>query len=184
LIERLKIYPGEQYQPKNHRTLTAQSDSLDRVLRELSNPRALEGRLIVSVGTLSDVDRKSLESKIQELLTDRLNRVINWSLSDKNIRIRIPVGTAYGSDTKLAPELLVQTARKNPLVLSEPAPEAVFKGFGDNSLDFELRVYINGIIQPFAIPHSSFAMPFQHSHNILTEFISLPVFHFSYRFQF
>ena len=39
----------------------------------------------------------------------------------------------------------MQTARKNPLVLSKPAPEAVFKGFGDNSLDFELRVYINGI---------------------------------------
>jgi potassium efflux system protein len=70
---------------------------------------------------------------------------INWSLSDKNIRIRIPVGIAYGSDTKLAEELLVQTARKNPRVLSEPVPEAIFMGFGDNSLDFELRVYINGI---------------------------------------
>ena len=44
-----------------------------------------------------------------------------------------------------APERLkiLQAARKNPHVLAEPA--AVFKGFGDNSLDFELRVYINGI---------------------------------------
>jgi potassium efflux system protein len=55
------------------------------------------------------------------------------------------VGIAYGSDTKLAEELLVQAARKNPSVLSEPAPNVVFKGFGDNSLDFELRVFINGI---------------------------------------
>jgi potassium efflux system protein len=39
----------------------------------------------------------------------------------------------------------MQVARKNPRVLTEPVPQAVFKGFGDNTLNFELRVYINGI---------------------------------------
>jgi potassium efflux system protein len=39
----------------------------------------------------------------------------------------------------------MQVARKNPRVISEPAPQAIFKGFGDNSLSFELRVYIDGI---------------------------------------
>ncbi|MCP4628059.1 MAG: mechanosensitive ion channel, partial [bacterium] len=52
---------------------------------------------------------------------------------------------AYGSDTKLAQKLLLQVARKNPRVISEPAADAFFKGFGDNSLNFELRVYIDGI---------------------------------------
>jgi potassium efflux system protein len=99
-------------------------------------------RIRIRATTVVDWDRKELIVPNKEFIVGRL---INWSLSDKNIRIRIPVGIAYGSDTKLAEELLVQTARKNPRVLSEPVPEAIFMGFGDNSLDFELRVYINGI---------------------------------------
>jgi potassium efflux system protein len=53
----------------------------------------------------------------------------------------------------LAQELLAQAARKNPHVLTKPATEAVFKGFGDNSLDFELRVYINGIENWWSMQH-------------------------------
>jgi potassium efflux system protein len=99
-------------------------------------------RILIRATTIVDWDRKELIVPNKEFIVGRL---INWSLSDKHIRIRIPVGIAYGSDTKLAAELLVQAARKNPRVLSEPVAEAIFKGFGDNSLNFELRVYINGI---------------------------------------
>jgi potassium efflux system protein len=99
-------------------------------------------RIRIRATTVIDWDRKELIVPNKEFVVGRL---INWSLSDKNIRIRIPVGIAYGSDTKLAEELLLLAARKNPRVVSEPAPDAVFKGFGDNSLNFELRVYINGI---------------------------------------
>jgi small-conductance mechanosensitive channel len=49
-----------------------------------------------------------------------------------------------GSTASFRVQVLL-AARKNPRVLSVPAPVAVFKGFGDNSLYFELRVYINGI---------------------------------------
>jgi potassium efflux system protein len=99
-------------------------------------------RIRIRATTIVDWDRKELIVPNKEFIVGRL---INWTLSDKNIRIRIPVGIAYGSDTKLATELLVQAARKNPHVLSEPAADAVFKSFGDNSLQFELRVYISGI---------------------------------------
>jgi potassium efflux system protein len=99
-------------------------------------------RIRIRATTIVDWDSKELIVPNKEFIVGRL---INWSLSDQKIRIRIPVGLAYGSDPKSADELLVRAARKNPLVLSEPAPQAVFKGFGDNSLDFELRVYINGI---------------------------------------
>jgi potassium-dependent mechanosensitive channel len=99
-------------------------------------------RIRIRATTVVDWDRKELIVPNKEFVVGRL---INWSLSDKYVRIRIPVGIAYGSDTKLATELLMQVARKNPRVISEPAPDAVFKGFGDNSLNFELRVYIDGI---------------------------------------
>ena len=53
--------------------------------------------------------------------------------------------TVYGSDTELAEKLLLKAARANPMVLKTPESRAVFLGFGDNSLKFELRVFINGI---------------------------------------
>ena len=99
-------------------------------------------RIRIRATTVVDWDRKELIVPNKEFVVGRL---INWSLSDKYIRFRIPVGIAYGSDTKLAVELLMQVARNNPRVLTEPVPQAVFKGFGDNSLNFELRVHINGI---------------------------------------
>ncbi len=99
-------------------------------------------RVQIRATTVVDWDRRELIVPNKEFITGRL---VNWSLSDKVIRIVVPVGIAYGSDTARAEELLVEAARENPLILSDPAPFAVFKGFGDNSLNFEVRVYIDGI---------------------------------------
>ena len=62
-------------------------------------------------------------------------------------------GLAYGSNTSLAHNLLLEAARENPRVLSDPAPLALFRGFGDNSLDFELRVYIASVDYLLSISH-------------------------------
>ncbi|HSE97003.1 MAG TPA: mechanosensitive ion channel domain-containing protein [Blastocatellia bacterium] len=70
------------------------------------------------------------------------NKVINWSYCDR-VRIRIPVGVAYGSDTQKVTDVLIEAARSVDTVLSEPAPKVHFKAFGDSSLDFELLVWIN-----------------------------------------
>jgi len=99
-------------------------------------------RIRIRATTVMDWDRKELIVPNKDFITGRL---INWSLSDKVIRIRIPVGIAYGSDTELAEKLMLKAARENPLVLDKPEPVAVFLGFGDNSLNFEVRVFIDGI---------------------------------------
>jgi len=99
-------------------------------------------RIKIRATTIVDWDRKELIVPNKEFITARL---INWSLSDNIIRIKIPIGIAYGSDTDLAEELMLKAAEANSLVLSNPEPQAVFLGFGDNSLNFELRVFINGI---------------------------------------
>ena len=70
------------------------------------------------------------------------NKVINWSYCEK-VRIRIPVGVAYGSDTQKVTDALIEAARSVDKVLPEPAPKVHFKAFGDSSLDFELLVWIN-----------------------------------------
>jgi potassium efflux system protein len=99
-------------------------------------------RIQIRATTVLDWDRKELIVPNKEFITGRL---INWSLSDNIIRIKMPIGIAYGSDTLLAEKLLLKAAKANALVLDNPKPQAVFLGFGDNSLNFELRVFINDI---------------------------------------
>ncbi|GAG94847.1 unnamed protein product, partial [marine sediment metagenome] len=99
-------------------------------------------RIRIRATTIMDWDRKELIVPNKEFITGRL---INWSLSDHIIRIKVPVGIAYGSDTDLAEQLLLKAAKTNPRVLKSPEPVAVFLRFGDNTLNFELRVYIKSI---------------------------------------
>jgi len=69
-------------------------------------------------------------------------RVTNWTLGDRHIRVKIPVGVAYGTDITKVFEILLRCAEDNPMVLNHPRPRALFLAFGASSLDFELRVWI------------------------------------------
>jgi potassium efflux system protein len=99
-------------------------------------------RIRIRATTIMDWDRKELIVPNKEFITGQL---INWTLSENIIRIKIPVGIVYGSDTDLAEQLLLKVAKANPLVVKSPEPRAVFLSFGDNALGFELRVYIKHI---------------------------------------
>ncbi|HEY5346385.1 MAG TPA: mechanosensitive ion channel domain-containing protein [Verrucomicrobiae bacterium] len=67
--------------------------------------------------------------------------VTNWSHGDPRVRIRLPVGVAYGTDPEHLRRLLIEVGKEHRSVLAEPAPELFFIGFGDSSLDFELGVW-------------------------------------------
>jgi small-conductance mechanosensitive channel len=64
--------------------------------------------------------------------------VTNWSYQNPISRYRVPVGVAYGSDTKMVRQTLLDAAKEHPQVLFHPEPTVLFKGFGNSSLDFEL----------------------------------------------
>lgn len=68
--------------------------------------------------------------------------VENWSYTDRNVRQRLPIGVSYESDLKLAMDLTLQAAGEFDRVLKEPVPRCLVKGFGDSSVDLELRVWI------------------------------------------
>ncbi len=68
-------------------------------------------------------------------------RVTNWTANDRNVRINVPLGVSYGSDPEHVRSVLAQVAQEHPDVLNEPPSDVIFKGFGDSSLDFELRVW-------------------------------------------
>lgn len=65
----------------------------------------------------------------------------NWTYSDLRRRVVLPVRVAYGTSPQQVIELLNRIATGHPEVVGEPAAGAVFLGFGENSLDFELRVW-------------------------------------------
>ena len=74
-------------------------------------------------------------------------RFTNWTYNTFTARIKILVSVAYESDLVMVTELLLQSAYQESRVLSEPSAEVLFMGFGDNGLNFELRVWINPIDQ-------------------------------------
>ena len=76
----------------------------------------------------------------EDLIT---NRVINWSFSDRNVRVRVPVGISYDSNPRLAIELCLQAAKSTSRTLMDPEPKCLLTGFGDNSIDLELRFWID-----------------------------------------
>jgi potassium efflux system protein len=63
------------------------------------------------------------------------------------------VGVAYGSDTLETEKLLLKIARENLMVLTQPEPSALFLGFGDNSLNFELRAFVRGLENRLPVIH-------------------------------
>jgi small-conductance mechanosensitive channel len=70
------------------------------------------------------------------------NQVINWTLSNRLVRVVIPVGVVYGSDVPLVMEKLMTCARTSSKVAKTPEPQVLFLSFGESSLDFELRVWV------------------------------------------
>lgn len=96
-------------------------------------------RIRIRSTTITDWDRRELIVPNQAFLSEKIT---NWSLSDKIRRVVIDVGIGYGSDAKKAEELLLKIAKENKLVLDNPGPSIYFSGFGADSLDFVLRVFV------------------------------------------
>ncbi len=69
-------------------------------------------------------------------------KVENWSYSDSNIRIHIPVGVSYNSDMHKVREVLLTAAKESPRILKDHPIACLMKNFGDNSVNFELRAWI------------------------------------------
>ena len=67
--------------------------------------------------------------------------IVNWSLTGANVRFRIPVCVAYGSDLQKVVEALLEVAGENPDVLTEPSPGVRFIDFGDSGMNLEPRVW-------------------------------------------
>jgi potassium-dependent mechanosensitive channel len=70
------------------------------------------------------------------------SEVTNWSHGNPVSRIRLPVGVAYSADPQQVKLALLEACQKNQEILSAPAPQVFFLGFGDSVLEFQLLVWI------------------------------------------
>ena len=68
--------------------------------------------------------------------------VSNWTHSDANTRLRIPIGVHYDTDLEEATRLGVEAAKSQPRVLKDPEPRCLVKGFGESAIDLEIRFWI------------------------------------------
>lgn len=96
----------------------------------------------IGVRAVSVITREGKEHLIpnENLMTQEVE---NWSYSDRNVRVRIPVGISYSSDLRLAQELMLRAARESHRVLNTPPPNVWLTAFGDSSVDHEILVWIS-----------------------------------------
>ncbi len=95
-------------------------------------------RIGIRASVVRTIDGAEIIVPNSQLIT---SEVTNWTLSDQQRRVHLPVGLSYGSPPRKVIDLLEGVARAHPRVATDPPPQCLFLGYGDSSIDFELRVW-------------------------------------------
>ena len=99
-------------------------------------------RIHIRATTIRDFDGKELLVPNKEFVTGRL---LNWTLSNTDIRMTLEVGIAYGSDVHKAVAILEELLRSHDMILDDPAPDVIFREFGNSSLKLIARYFFNDV---------------------------------------
>ena len=85
-------------------------------------------------------DRKEILIPNEDFIT---NKVINWSFTDRVVRIKADVGVSYSTDIPEAIRICKEATMDIPRVLTDPAPNCLLKEFGDSSINLQIRFWID-----------------------------------------
>jgi small-conductance mechanosensitive channel len=105
-------------------------------------------RIGLRATVVETLDRSEIVVPNSDLIS---NQVTNWTLSNRMVRLVIPVGVEYGSDVPLVMETLKEAAMASSKIMRMPEPQVLFVNFGESSLDFELRVWMSNIDDRFTV---------------------------------
>ncbi len=92
--------------------------------------------------TIQQFNNRDLVVPNKDFIT---NQLTNWTLRDSILRFELPVGIAYGSDTRQAERILKKIVEDHPHILEEPAPAVIFNSFGASTLDFLIRAHVGQV---------------------------------------
>jgi potassium efflux system protein len=96
-------------------------------------------KIRIRATTITNAERQEFVIPNKTLITKSL---LNWTMNAGLNRVSIRVEIACESDPDKARAILLTIAREHPLILDEPAPSAIFEGFGKSSLNLALFVYL------------------------------------------
>lgn len=84
-------------------------------------------------------DNKEFLVPNEDLITQP---VVNWSFSNRLVRLKAPIGISYDSDVHQAIDICTTVAMGNPRVSKSPGPKCLLIGFGESAIDLQLRFWI------------------------------------------
>jgi small-conductance mechanosensitive channel len=105
---------------------------------ELDKFRGIVKKIGLRTSVLVTTEEKRLVIPNSKLTNNSVN---NWSQNTKGLRFSVGVGVAYGSDTELVKNILLDVAQQTRGVLESPKPFVRFDNFGDSALVFSLHFY-------------------------------------------
>ena len=96
----------------------------------------------IGIRAVSVITRDKVEFLIpnEVLMT---SQVENWSLSSREVRVKIPVSVAYGSDIEQVEALLLAETARIPRIIDRLVPQVWLSGFGASGIDFEVQIWID-----------------------------------------
>jgi potassium efflux system protein len=100
--------------------------------------------------TITDFDNRDVLIPNKSLITEN---VTNWTLTDSVTRLTLYVGVAYGSSISHVRSLLIDVIEAHQDVLKVPPPTVFFMQHGDSSLNFELRIFVDGPAKRLPVTH-------------------------------
>jgi len=114
------------------------------------------GDIINIEGQTSQVKKLGIRATTVQILTDNSEKIIpnqkfftedvtTYTGSDNLIYCSIVIGVGYNSNAQQVMNLLLDIADQHPHILKNPQPVAFFLNFGDSSLNFELKFWLDDV---------------------------------------
>jgi small-conductance mechanosensitive channel len=114
------------------------------------------GDIISIEGQTSQVKKLGIRATTVQMLSDNSEKIIpnqtfftqdvtTYTGSNSLVNCSITVGVSYSANPKQVMNLLIEIAQDHSQVLKNPEPSVFFLNFGDSSLNFEIKFWLDNV---------------------------------------